>query len=237
MGIYKIADFIVELKNKYDYTDKLCKEYLHDEYNTPDFSVSVTEEEIEKELSVNDITDRGYAESVCLYRKLCLDVLSKGAILLHASVVSVDGRGYAFLARSGVGKSTHTRLWQEMLGERLTIVNGDKPILRFADGRFYAYGTPWCGKEGFNTNTKTKLNALCFIERDEKNFIEKQPTDKTVQKILKQIILPTDTQKAEITLDLLDRLVSDTPAYCMHCNISPEAAEVCYNTLKDAHGN
>lgn len=236
MGLYKIADFIVEFKNKYDYTDRLCRGYRYDGEKAPDFCVSVTEEEIEKELSVNDINDRGYAESVCIYRRLCLDILSKDAILLHASVVSVDGRGYAFLARSGVGKSTHTRLWQEMLGDRLTIVNGDKPILRLVDGRFHAYGTPWCGKEGFNTNTKTTLDALCFIERDADNFIEKQPTDITVQKILKQVILPTDMQKAETTLELLDKLVTNTPAYCMHCNISPEAAEVCYNTLKNAHG-
>ncbi len=232
MATYKIADFIVELKNKYDYTDKLCKNYLYDGDDAPDFSVSVTEEEIEKELSVNDITDRGYAESVCIYRRICLDVLSYDAILLHAAVVDVDGKGYAFLARSGVGKSTHTRLWQAMLGDRLTIVNGDKPIVRLVDGRFYAYGTPWCGKEGFNTNTKTTINALCFIERSEDNFIEKQSADETVRRIIKQVILPVDIKKAEITLDLLDKLVSATPAYCMHCNISPEAAEVCYNALK-----
>ncbi len=236
MATYKIADFIVELKNKYDFTDKFCKNYLYDGNNTPDFSISVTEEEIEKELAVNTITDRGYAESVCIYRKLCLDILSKDAILLHAAVVNVDDKGYAFLARSGVGKSTHTRLWQEMLGDRLTIVNGDKPIVRFIDGKFYAYGTPWCGKEGFNTNTKTTLDALCFIERSEENFIEKQSADETVKRILKQVILPTDVKKAEITLDLLDKLVSDTPAFCMHCNVSLKAAEICYNTLKNSHG-
>ena len=236
MATYKIADFIVELKNKYDYTDRFCKNYLYDGEDAPDFSVCVTEDEIEKELSVNDINNSGYVESLCIYRKLCLEILSKDAMLIHASVVSVDGKGYAFLARSGVGKSTHTRLWQEMLGDRLTIVNGDKPIVRFVNGSFYAYGTPWCGKEGFNTNTKTTLDALCFIERSEENFIEKQSDFQTVSKILKQTILPVDAQKAEKTLELLDKLVVSTPAYCMHCNISSKAAEICYNTLKNSHG-
>lgn len=232
MAIYKIADFIVELKNKYDYTDRQCRGYRTEDNRVPDFSVSVTEDEIEKELSVNEISDRGYAESVCLYRRLCFEILSRNAFLLHAAVVEVDGRGYAFLARSGVGKSTHIRLWKELLGDKLTIVNGDKPIVRLIDGKFYAYGTPWCGKEKLQTNTRTVLNALCFIERSDKNFIEPQKTADTVGKILKQVLLPTDAQRAEITLDLLDKLVLQTPAFCMHCNISPEAAEVCYNALK-----
>lgn len=233
MAKYRIADFIVELKNKYDYTDRQCQEYRTEETLVPDFSVSATEEEIDKELAVNDISDRGYAESVCLYRNLCFEILSRDAFLLHAAVVDVDGRGYAFLARSGVGKSTHIRLWYELLGDKLTIVNGDKPIVRLIDGKFYAYGTPWCGKEKLQTNTRTTLNALCFIERSDKNFIEPQKTANTVGKILKQVLLPTDMQKAEITLDLLDKLVLQTPAFCMHCNISPEAAEVCYNRLKN----
>lgn len=234
MAKYRIADFIVELKNKYDYTDRQCQEYRTEETLVPDFSVSATEEEIDKELAVNDISDRGYAESVCLYRNLCFEILSRDAFLLHAAVVDVDGRGYAFLARSGVGKSTHIRLWYELLGDKLTIVNGDKPIVRLIDGKFYAYGTPWCGKEKLQTNTRTALNALCFIERSDKNFIEPQKTANTVGKILKQVLLPTDMQKAEITLDLLDKLVLQTPAFCMHCNISPEAAEVCYKELKKA---
>lgn len=236
MAVYKIADFIVELKNKYEYTDRICKDYRYDGDEAVDFSVSTTEAEIDAELAINSITDRGYAEGVCLYRRLCLDILSKDALLLHAAVVEVDGKGYAFLARSGVGKSTHIRLWQEMLGDRLTVVNGDKPIVRLIDGKFYAYGTPWRGKEGYGSNTKTTLDALCFIERSEENFIEKQTNAQTVNKILKQVLLPADTQKAENTLDLLDKLVSHVPAFCMHCNISHEAAEICYNTLKKTHG-
>ena len=86
-------------------------------------------------------------------------------------------------------------------------------------------------------NTKTTLDALCFIERSEENFIEKQETSQTVSKIIKQTILPADPEKAANTLDFLDKLVVNTPAFCMHCNISAEAAELCYNTLKNAHGN
>ena len=237
MAVYKIADFIVELKNKYEYTDRICGDYRYDGDEKPEFVISTTEGEIDAELKINAITDRGYAESVCLYRQLCLEILSKDAMLLHAAVVEVDGKGYAFLARSGVGKSTHVRLWQELLGDRLTIVNGDKPIVRFIDGKFYAYGTAWRGKEGYGSNTKTTLDALCFIERSEENFIEKQETSQTVSKIIKQTILPADPEKAANTLDFLDKLVVNTPAFCMHCNISAEAAEICYNTLKNAHGN
>ena len=93
------------------------------------------------------------------------------AFLLHAAVIEVDGLAYAFAAPSGTGKTTHIALWKKFFGDRANIINGDKPIIRFENGTPYIYGTPWCGKEGYNINTKAPLAALCFIERSPENTI------------------------------------------------------------------
>ena len=85
----------------------------------------------------------------------------------HAAVVSVEGRGIAFLARSGGGKSTRVCLWKRAFGDRLTIINGDKPMLRFVDNALYVFGTPWNGKEGRGMNGSAPLHALCFLEKSE----------------------------------------------------------------------
>jgi serine kinase of HPr protein (carbohydrate metabolism regulator) len=55
--------------------------------------------------------------------------------LFHGSAIAVDGVGYLFTAKSGTGKSTHARLWRELLGARAVMVNDDKPLLRVTEGR------------------------------------------------------------------------------------------------------
>ena len=52
-----------------------------------------------------------------------------GTVLFHSAVVSLDGRGYMFLGKSGTGKSTHARLWlQNIPGTEL--MNDDNPAVR-----------------------------------------------------------------------------------------------------------
>ena len=65
---------------------------------------------------------------------------------LHSSAVALDNKAYLFSGPCGMGKSTHTRLWQKVFGEAAKVFNDDKPALRRLADRWYAYGTPWCGK-------------------------------------------------------------------------------------------
>jgi hypothetical protein len=65
-------------------------------------------------------------------------LLDAGALLLHASSVARDGRGYVFPGRSGSGKTTVTRLspGATLLSDELSIVG--------REGR--CYGTPFWGE-------------------------------------------------------------------------------------------
>ena len=84
-----------------------------------------------------------------------------GGMMLHASAVALDGEAYLFSGPSGMGKSTHTRLWKQCFPEA-EIFNDDKPALRELGGIWYAYGTPWCGKDGINKNMKVPLKPSAF---------------------------------------------------------------------------
>ena len=228
----KIADFVIEINNKYDFVFHQCKGYMTDEKRV-DFSVSCTDEEIieEKEVSEDDSLTLGYLESVCLYRKICLEMPKRDAFILHSAVIEKDGRGYAFLARSGVGKSTHISLWKRVYGDSVSIINGDKPIVRLIDGEFYAYGTPWCGKENWNENRRTKLCALCFIERGEKNEIAHMDSERSALRIIKQILIPKDEIGAIKTLELADLILKKLNVYALRCTVSEEAATVAYDKM------
>lgn len=228
----KLADLIVDIDNRYAFLERQCRDYMIEEGDA-DISVRVTDGEIEKEREASEYDfSEGYLESICAYRTICNQLPYHDAFLLHASVVECDGMSYAFSAPSGTGKSTHTRLWLETFGERARIINGDKPILRFVNDKLTVFGTPWCGKEGYNINTSSPFAALCFINRAKENSIVRADEGEAVAKLFNQILLPSEEGAVDRLFALLDRMVVDYPIYELYCNISPEAAEIAFNGMK-----
>ncbi len=132
MFCVQIAGVLVAIENRYAFAERLCADYIVDvSPDECDFSVSATAEEIAAENNDEGAFSPAYCESLALYRKMCTHMLGYDAFLFHAAVVSYAGRGYAFAAKSGTGKSTHVAQWMQALGDRVTVVNGDKPILRW----------------------------------------------------------------------------------------------------------
>jgi len=235
MFIIRIAELNIKINNKYQYVETICKDYLVDfnnfHNNDIDFEVSVSDEELLKEQQLGKFS-KEYCESMCTYRNIVMQIIRYDAIFIHASVVALGNNAFAFLAKSGTGKTTHTNLWLEYFKGDARIINGDKPILRFKDNELYVYGTPWCGKEGYNINTSSKLRAMCFLERDEVNSIRAMAEGEFVTKLFHQVILPKDTTYMDMFLSLVNRLVDIVPMYILKCNISEEAVTTAYNTLK-----
>ena len=229
----RIADLNICIDNKYDYVEKLCRGYIIDSCENADMTVSVDDAMISNEMSIAETqVSEGYAEGVCIYREICKRLPGDfGAYLFHSAVIEYGGDGFAFSAKSGTGKSTHIALWRKHFGKDVHVVNGDKPIMRFIDGKLYAYGTPWCGKEGWQTNTKVALRGLCFIERAEQNTIRRMGADEAVMRIFHQILTPQDMETVDALFPLLDRTLREVPCYVLGCNISEEAAEVAYNGM------
>ncbi len=223
----RLADFNIHIDNKYEYLEKMCGDYLFD--GEADLTVSVTEEEIIKEQS-EKITHKGYLESLAVYRNISERLPYMGAFLMHGVVADVDGTGIAFLAKSGVGKTTHMMNWKRLLGDKMTVVNGDKPLIRITDGCAYAYGTPWAGKENIHTNMKTQLKKICFIERAEENECEVFSGD-PLKRLLAQTYRPADTMSFFKTLDLLSCLINNVSFYLIKCNKDISSATVAYDTV------
>lgn len=229
----RIADLNIRIDNKYDYVERLCRGYIIEACDDIDMSVAVSDEVIAHEMSIAEASvTAGYAEGVCLYREICKRLpVEFGAYLFHSAVIEYKGDGFAFSAKSGTGKSTHIALWRKKFGADVHVVNGDKPIMRFIDGKLYAYGTPWCGKEGWQTNTKVAIKGLCFIERAEENSIRRMGADEAVMRIFHQILTPSDMETVDALFPLLDRTLKEIPCFVLGCNISEEAAQVAYNGM------
>ena len=150
--------------------------------------------------------------------------------MFHASIVAADGMGYAFTAQSGTGKSTHSALWRQYLGEKAVMVNDDKPLIRVEeDGRAIAYGTPWNGKHKLGNNIAVPLRVICLLERSEDNWIREISKAEAYSFVLQQISRPRDTGRLKTTLDLIDKM--QVKYYRMGCNISIEAAKMAYEAM------
>ena len=229
--IYDIAGFRVQLNNKYPFTEKFCQKYLaEDQFSPADIVASVSDEEFSEEKRLSPNFSDGYIENICLYRSLCLQIPQYQRMLLHASVLEYDGEGYAFLGRSGTGKSTHTRLWLKNI-QNTSVLNGDKPILQEKEDCFIAYGTPWQGKEGWGHNARAPLKGLCFLEQAKENRIRKLTPAETASRLFLQILMPQKEEDAIATLDLADHLIQKTPAYLLQCDISEEAVKTSFEYM------
>ena len=229
MFIIELAGVKVGIKNRYPFIERQCRAFLVNGEDA-DFWVEVSEREIEEESPDGGFSE-GYRESVCVYRHICEKISAYNVFLVHGSVLEVGGTAYAFLARSGVGKSTHTRLWLKNIPEA-RVLNGDKPLLRVeADGSITACGTPWNGKENWGENISAPLGAVCFIERGEKNEIRRAEDEEVLMRLMPQVYLRGGRESVEKRLAMMDALVRAVPYYVLRCTISDEAALVAYNEM------
>ena len=229
--VYDIAGLRIKIENQYEYTDKFCKAYLSNDQHSPvDIVAKVTDEEFAEEQRLSPGFQDGYIENICLYRSICNQMPSFGRMLLHCSVIEYEGNAYAFLGRSGTGKSTHTKLWMKHL-DGVRIVNGDKPILSYSGGMFTVYGTPWMGKEGWGSNTKAPLKALCFLEQAKVNNIRKLSMPETTSRLFTQMLIPQEETNAVLTLEFADKMVREVPAYLLQCDISTDAVRTSFTEM------
>ena len=229
----RIADFDFLINNIYPDLSRSCGKYLLPEGDGCDLSFTITEKDIKAEENDGDFSPQ-YLEYIALCRKISEAIPLHNAFLLHSAAFDVDGTGVAFAAHSGTGKTTHMLLWQKLLGDRLKIVNGDKPIVRYFDNEPntpYAYGTPWNGKERLGCNMRTPLKHICFIERAEQNSCEKMDKTDAVNRIFNQVYMPKDPAAVANTIVLINRLISDCNLWKIKCNMDISAAETAYLTI------
>lgn len=213
----KIAELIIEINNHHLFIEEQCTGYYTNE--EPQIYLYADEAEIYAEQS-GPITDLGYCESIVLYRKLAMVLPKFDALLFHGSAIEYNNQGIVFTAPSGVGKTTQTLLWKSMYPTLVRIINGDKPIFRLIDKHWYAFGTPWMGKELLGENGRTPIQHICFLEQGKVDTIYLLPNNKVSRLILKQLLFPVETLLLPHYLNLIDSLIRNTSAYRLECTIS-----------------
>ena len=232
----RIGNHIAKISSSNNTIYEYCNRYISD--GDPDVVIQITTEDIDyehrrgQEGKLEKIEPQEYSvaylETLAVYRKICEAMVDFDTVLMHGSVVAVDGVAYLFTAKSGTGKSTHTRFWREVFGERAVMVNDDKPLLKLTEDGVLACGTPWDGKHRLSTNVCLPLKAICILERGETDEIHRISAQEALPMVFQQTYRPKKLAKY---MEIIDKLMQRVEFYRLKCTMSPNAAKIAYEGM------
>ena len=166
-----------------------------------------------------------------LIEMYALATAGNDTLVLHAVVVSCEGKGYIFLGPCGAGKSTHARLWLKHF-EGTELVNDDNPVVR--DG--VVYGSPWSPITPCYRNVSYPISGFVRLSPAPYNKIHRMSGieaylnlycsdmgrigDSSIAKNIDECLHQTE-----------DKLAQTIPMWQLECLPDEEAAILCHDTI------
>ena len=154
-------------------------------------------------------------------------------LLLHASMVRLDGKANLFFGVSGTGKSTHSRLWLENV-PGCDLMNDDNPIIRFnAEGTLIGYGSPWSGKTLCYRNVSAPVRALVRLEQKPENHIAPlHALDAYASVVAASSTIRWNRRIMDDLVPTVERVAMNVPCFNLGCRPDAEAVKVCKEGIK-----
>lgn len=183
-------------------------------------------------ISQNTAVPRRFRSEMLNYECGCAfnyAMLAHDACVFHGVVMEYEGKGILITARSGVGKTTHARIWRDH--ENVLILNGDRSLCRRIDGKWYAYGMPWCGSSGEYINRRVPVSCIVELRRGETNRVEQVSPFEAAMYLLERIYAPVwEHELREKAVDICQEIGNSIPILRLSCRPDPGAV----STLKQA---
>ena len=159
-----------------------------------------------------------------------LNTARRNTLLIHASVVRLGNKGFAFLGKSGTGKSTHSRLWLTHI-EGAELVNDDNPVVRWEQGHVFVYGSPWSGKTPCYKNIRAELSAIVRLSQAPENRIERlTPLQAYGSLLSSSSCLRWERSMADGVHHTVEQVIRCCPNYHLACLPDKEAVQLVIDT-------
>ena len=240
--IIEIAGVPVKIECRYSQNKFFFNNYYTD--RSPCISICPTEddyfamenrqhEQAVKEGRPDKIPPPWFIENNAIHALLSEKLVQYNTLLIHGSAIVVDGEAFIFMADSGTGKSTHTRLWREHFQERAWMLNDDKPMLKVTENGIIAYGTPWDGKHHLSRNSFAPVRAIAKLSRGDSNYIQPVSKADAMTLIYRFGIKPHFPEEIEKAVQLETQIVQKVDVYHLHCNMDKEAVLVAYQGMTE----
>ena len=236
----RMVDHRIHISSLFKLIQIQCSGYI-DKSLGYDFSISsdwnsiCEEKRIGSDESVREGIEPGMDrwESAAIYRKIIAILRKDHYIMMHGVVISMENEGYMITAPSGTGKTTRARIWMEEFPGSF-VVNGDKPLIQVTDEGAYAWGTPWCGKEGWSRNTSVQIRAIYLLERAEKDSIEEVKKEDATREMWGQTFFPRDFEGIKDTIELVNRMKEQVQVFRYRSTMTANSVRMAYKAAQAA---
>lgn len=219
-GVVRLADGGY-LYTVCDVQDTLCSKMR----TSADFS------KCEVSLFGSTFSQRNYGLNNALMMAFAFASAQLQTMLMHASVIRCDGKGYLMTAPSGTGKSTHTRLWYDYI-PGCDLMNDDNPVVRVVDGQAIVYGSPWSGKTRCYRNISAPIGGIVRIQQRPENTIRRLSTMESFCNLLPAMSnMKWDERVYKGVCDGIGEVIRLVPIYELGCLPNAEAAILCHETV------
>ena len=226
--MYRVADIVFDLPAFGDMPRRMASYEVSS--GVPAFMLKENDFRFSRWDDLEDIDQRYYMETgKVFYTRL----LQYNGMMLHASAVAIGGYAYLFCGPSGMGKSTHTKMYLKTFGEKAVIINDDKPAVRKTGGVWYAYGTPWCGKDGININERVRLGGICFLRRGDTR-ITRLDLQSTIPYLAGHTLRYIGPDEMARQLKVMEQLAGEVPAFEFFNHADSGDAGLTYSVMKAA---
>lgn len=186
-------------------------------------------------ISINEESDPQWASSAftnAMILSYLTYTLPYNTLLLHASAILKDGNAHLFIGKSGTGKSTHSRMWQEAFADA-ELLNDDHPVVRcHQSGEVVAYGSPWSGKTPCYRNLSAPLRGIIRIKRASYNKLNRLRAIRGYASVMSSCSgAQWSKELAAAKVASLESIITRVGCYEMECLPNNDAATCCYQSL------
>ena len=200
------------------FSETIGSHFLHRPGQAPEF-LFANADWTEAALSCESYADENYTLPLAA---LCSRLAHLDGLLLHGSLVELEGEGVVFTGCSGVGKTTQAQLWERYL--QAEILNGDKLMLRLRENGTFAYGVPWKGSSPYCRNRKVPVKGIVALRQAGENSIQRLDSIAAMEYFMPHIFLPHWDQTCMArALDTFDRILGDVPVWLLSCRPDEDA--------------
>ena len=236
----EIAGVAAEIRCRFEENKAFLQDYISDKeaqftIEPADADLRSMQQEFDRMAENDGLAARTYSDSFlennAIHALLAEKLVEYNVLLIHGSALCMDGEAYIFIARSGTGKSTHAGLWREVFGDRVRMINDDKPMLRIERDSVTVYGTPWDGKHHLSRNMSAPLKAIIVLGRSEINQIDKMSKADAFPELMKHALVSKDACTMTRIIDLEKQLLDLADFYILKCNMKTEAAETVWKAM------
>ena len=234
MPVYEIAKLKIRIEPVTPETARRIEPY-RTESEDFDFDASVTAQEIDDYIAGSKTPCLPYlAEDALVLTNISRELLrSHNGCFFHSSALELDGEGYLFTALSGTGKSTHARNWRKVFGDRVTMINDDKPLIRKIGDEYYVCGTPWMGKSNIGSNRIAPIKAIFILKRGEENTASLTTPAKQIRQLMEATLFPRTKEDMVKLLVFFDDLFNHVRLAELYCNQDEDSARVAYEAVRE----